>query len=259
MNKIYLSIKLAIAVLSISAYQASAQETVRIGTEGAYPPFNYFTADGELAGFDIDIGKAICADMGVQCEFIAQDWDGIIPALLANKYDVVLASMFITEARKEQVAFTKPYQASAMTFVVDKNSGISDVDPESMDGMIIGAQSSTTQADYLASAYPNAEIRLYPTQDAANLDMASGRIDAMVGDIMPMTDWIATQDGSCCEKAGELITNPKYVGEGVGMALRKEDTELRERINKSLANIISNGTYQKINEQYFSLNLLTLK
>lgn len=259
MKKSLFTLQLAALALSVTAFNASAQDTIRIGTEGAYPPFNYFTADGQLAGFDIDIGKAICADMKVECEFVAQDWDGIIPALLANKYDVILASMFITDARKEQVAFTQPYQASAMTFVVDKFSGIKDTSPEGMEGKVIGAQSSTTQADYLTSLYPNSDIRLYPTQDAANLDMASGRIDAMVGDIMPMTDWIATQDGGCCERAGDLITDPKYVGDGVGMALRKEDVQLRDRINQSLANIIANGTYQKINAQYFSLNLLTLE
>lgn len=136
----------SVAVATSASVQA---ETIRIGTEGAYPPFNYYTADGQLAGFDIEIGKALCSEMKVECEFVAQDWDGIIPALLAGKYDMILASMFITDARKQQVAFSEPYQASAMTFVVDKQSGIKDVSPEAMKGMIIGAQGSTTQAEYL--------------------------------------------------------------------------------------------------------------
>ena len=122
---------------------------------------------------------------------------------------MILASMFITEARKKEVSFSKPYQASAMTFVMDKNSAIKDTSPESLKGMVIGAQAGTTQSDFLSANYPDADIRLYPTQDAANLDLASGRIDAMVGDIMPMTNWLKTDSGACCTKVGALITDPK--------------------------------------------------
>lgn len=245
--------------VALTASVSASAETIRIGTEGAYPPFNYYTADGQLAGFDIEIGKALCAEMKVECEFVAQDWDGIIPALLAGKYDMILASMFITDARKKQVSFSEPYQASAMTFVVDKRSGIKDVSPEAMKGMIIGAQGSTTQAEYLLAKYPDSDVRLYPTQDAVNLDLVSGRIDAQAGDIMPMTDWLSSEDGACCTKVGELITDREYVGDGVGIALRKEDQALRQRVDQALANIIKEGTYQKINDEFFSINLLTLK
>lgn len=248
-----------LSCLSMFAMPGVASDTLRIGTEGAYPPFNFYKADGQLAGFDIDISKAICAQMKRDCEFVAQDWDGIIPALLANKYDVVVASMFITEKRKEQVAFSMPYQASAMTFVADKYAALTSVTPESMKGKIIGAQGSTTQAEFLLANYPESDVRLYPTQDAVNLDLASGRIDAQAGDIMPMTDWLKTSEGACCEKVGPLITDSAYVGDGVGMALRKEDVTLRKDINQALATIIANGTYQKINDKYFSINLLTLK
>jgi polar amino acid transport system substrate-binding protein len=248
-----------LSCLSLTAMSAVASDTLRIGTEGAYPPFNYYTADGQLAGFDIDIGKAICTEMKRECEFVAQDWDGIIPALLANKYDLVLASMFITEARKEQVAFSQPYQASAMTFVADKYVALTDVSPEAMKGKIIGAQGSTTQAEYLIANYPDSDVRLYPTQDAVNLDLVSGRIDAQAGDIMPMTDWLNSEDGACCERVGEMITDPAYVGEGVGMAMRKDDKALLEEVNLALEAIIANGTYKRINKEYFTLNLLTLE
>ena len=239
--------------------QASAAD-IRIGTEGAYPPFNFYTADGKLAGFDVEIGEALCAQMKKDCSFVAQDWDGIIPTLLANKYDVILASMFITDKRKKMVDFTDPYQMAAMTFVVDKHSALSKFDDQTMDGMAIGAQGSTTQADYLEALFPNADLRFYPTQDAVHLDLASGRLDAQVGDLLPMLEWIEkTDDGSCCKLAGEPITDPTYVGDGVGMAVRQEDDVLRVDLNKALAAIIANGTYQAINDKYFSLNLLTLK
>lgn len=241
------------------AAQATAQ-TLTIGTEGAYPPFNYIESDGTIAGFDVDIALELCARMEVECDVVAQDWDGIIPGLLASKYDVIVASMFITEERREQVDFTDPYYLAAMTHVVPLGSGITEFTNESLSGLIIGAQSGTTQADYAEATYPDAEIRLYPTQDEVNLDMASGRIDLQVGDMLPMLDWTTkTEDGACCELAGEPITDPAFVGDGVGMAVRQEDDELRERLNAALAEIRADGTYAEINDRYFDIDVYTMK
>ena len=254
-----LALSLLLSVIHFSGVNA-AEKTIRIGTEGAYPPFNFFNADGKLAGFDVELAQALCDKMQTKCTFVAQDWDGIIPALLAGKYDVIVASMFITEKRKLKVDFSDPYQKSAMTFVIGKDSTLTDFSPEGMDGKIIGAQGSTTQGDFLNALYPNSDIRLYPTQDAVNLDLISGRIDAQVGDMIPMLDWTKkSTDGNCCTLAGEPITDPKYVGDGVGMALRQEDDELRLKLNEALAAVIADGTYKKINDKFFSVNILTLQ
>jgi len=240
---------------------ASADDkVVRIGTEGAYPPFNFIDQSGKLAGFDIDIGLALCENMKVKCELVAQDWDGIIPALIAGKYDVIIASMFITDERKKVVSFTDPYYAAAMTHVVASDSDITEFTDAALSGMAVGAQSSTTQAEYIQKTYPNADIRLYKTQDEANLDMANGRLDVMVGDMLPLLEWTEkTDDGKCCKLAGDPITDPAFVGDGVGMAVRQEDNELRENLNKALANIIKDGTYKKINDKYFTINVKTMK
>ncbi len=259
-NLCSLALSACIATLPIAELQASETTTLRIATEGAYPPFNYFTSDGQLAGFDVELGKALCDKMQVKCSFVAQDWDGIIPALLAGKYDVIVASMFITEKRKEQVDFSDPYQKSAMTFVVPKDSKLTDFSPKALEGKTLGAQGSTTQGEYLSALYPESDIRLYPTQDAVNLDLVSGRLDAQVGDMIPMLDWTKkSDDGSCCVVAGEPITDPKYVGDGVGMAVRQEDDALRMKLNQALAEVVSDGTYKTINDKYFSVNILTLK
>ena len=248
---------LVLAGLLCTAAQA---ETLRLGTAGAYPPFNYMETDGTVAGFDVDIGLELCKRIGADCDVVAQDWDGIIPGLLANKYDFIIASMFITEDRKKQVDFTEPYYKAAMTHVVPKGSDITEFTNEALAGKIIGAQGSTTQADYIAATYPDADIRLYPTQDEANLDMASGRIDLQVGDMLPMLDWTTkSEDGACCELAGEPITDPAFVGEGVGIALRQEDDELRERLNKALQEIRDDGTYKAINDKYFAIDVYTMK
>lgn len=249
---------IAITATVLASSSIWAQSTLRLGTEGAYPPFNYYDSNGELAGFDIDIGNALCEEMGVNCVWVAQDWDGIIPALMAGRYDVILASMFITDRRMEQVSFTDPYQASAMTFVAHKSANVRDTSPTALAGKTIGAQGSTTQGDFLEAQYQSSSIRLYPTQDAVNLDLANGRLDLQAGDIIPMVEWLKSPEGACCERVGELITDPDYVGYGVGMAVRKNDDALRERLNSALATIIENGIYDDINNRYFDVNLLTL-
>lgn len=250
----------ALLLTPFGAAQADDSLSLRIGTEGAYPPFNYFTPDGKLAGFDIEIGNALCAKLNADCSFVAQDWDGIIPALQAGKYDVIIASMFITEQRKKMVDFSQPYQKSAMTFVLPKDSPLTDLSPAAMAGKAIGAQGSTTQATFLTEMYPDADVRLYPTQDAVNLDLVSGRLDAQVGDMIPMLEWLGkTDDGRCCQLAGAPITDVRFVGEGVGMALRKDDDALREKLNQALDAIIADGTYKAINDKYFTVNILTLK
>jgi polar amino acid transport system substrate-binding protein len=249
----------AAAVIAISAGAADAQEKLRLGTEGAYPPFNYFDATGQVTGFDVDIGLALCEKMGVECEIVAQDWDGIIPGLLARKYDFIIASMFITDERKQQVAFTDPYYKAAMTHVTMKDMDLPELTNEGLSGMVIGAQSGTTQANYVQAQYPDADIRLYPTQDEVNLDMASGRIDLQVGDMLPLLDWLATDDGQCCEMVGEPITDPEFVGEGVGIAVRQEDTELLADLNAALEQIREDGTYKAINDKYFPIDVYTMQ
>lgn len=248
----------AAAMIVLGAAGAEAQEKLRLGTEGAYPPFNYFDSAGNVIGFDVEIGLALCEKMGVECEIIAQDWDGIIPGLQANRYDFIIASMFITEERKQQVAFTDPYYKAAMTHVAPKDSGLTELTNDTLSGMAIGAQSGTTQANFVQAQYPDADIRLYPTQDEVNLDMASGRIDLQVGDMLPLLDFLATDDGQCCEMVGEPITDPAFVGEGVGIAVRQEDTELVSRLNEALQAIREDGTYQAINDKYFPIDVYTM-
>ncbi|OCP35715.1 ABC transporter substrate-binding protein [Ensifer sp. LC163] len=240
---------------------AGAADKIKIGTEGAYPPFNFVDSAGKIGGFDVDIGLALCERMEADCEVVAQDWDGIIPGLLAKKYDLIIASMFITEERKKQVAFTNPYYLAAMTHVAPNGAGITAFTNDALKGKVIGAQSGTTQADFIAATYPDAEIKLYPTQDEANLDMVNGRLDLQVGDMLPLLDWVTKNDDgkACCEIIGEPITDKKFVGDGVGIAVRQDDNDLREKLNKALEEIRADGTYKKINDKYFTVDVYTMK
>src|SRR5215510_3181674 len=132
----------SVAALAFAVGSANAQDKVlKIGTEGAYPPFNNLTSDGKLVGFDIDIANALCDEMKVKCTFVAQDWDGIIPALQAGKFDAIVASMSITEERKKKVAFTNKYYDTPASFIAAKDTKITDFSPAGLKGKVIGTQS----------------------------------------------------------------------------------------------------------------------
>ncbi len=252
-------LKLAAAALFLST-GAFAADKIKIGTEGAYPPFNSITADGKVVGFDIDIANALCEKMKVECEIVTQDWDGIIPGLKAKKYDAIIASMSITDDRKKEVAFTNPYYKSALTFVGNKGSGITEITADTLKGKTIGAQAGTTQADYITAAFPDADLKSYPTQDEVNLDLVNGRLDLGVSDLFPMMDWIdKAKDGACCELVGKPVLEAKYAGQGAGIALRQEDTALLDAMNKALEEIVADGTYKTINDKYFKINIFTME
>ncbi|MBV1787056.1 ABC transporter substrate-binding protein [Marinobacterium sp. D7] len=251
---------LTLVGLMASPVWAKDWTTIRIGSEGAYPPFNYFNTDGELVGFDIDIGRALCEKLKAECTFVSQDWDGMIPALLSGKYDVILASMSITEERKKQVDFTDPYYKAALTFVGAADRKYPDLSPQALEDMSLGALSASTQAEFLQANYPDSDLRLYRTQDEVNLDLINGRLDLQVSDLFPMLDWVTnSEDGSCCQLVGNPITEAKYAGEGTGMAVRQEDDELREKLNAALAEIVADGTYKAINAKYFPINIYDMK
>ncbi|WP_321341648.1 ABC transporter substrate-binding protein [Breoghania sp.] len=245
----------AIAALSIAAAATANAETVRIGTEGAYPPFNYLTPDNELAGFDIEISNALCEEMKVECEFVTQDWEGMIPALLANKYDAIIASMSITDERKKQVDFSNKYYGTLPVIVVPKDSKLTGVTPADLAGATIGAQASTTHSNFAEGTFTDSDVKLYPTAEEYKLDIINGRLDAVIDNRIVMTDWLNSDAGSCCKILGSLKSDPAFYGEGIGIAIRKGDDELREKFNKAIIAIRENGTYKKINDKYFDFDV----
>jgi polar amino acid transport system substrate-binding protein len=239
------------AVLAGAGLAGSAQaaEKLRIGTEGAYPPFNQIDASGNVIGFDIDIAAALCDEMKMECEFITQDWDGIIPGLLAKKYDAVVASMSITEERKQAVAFTNPYYSNKLRYVAPMGSKI---DPADLKGKSVGAQRATISASYLEDNLKDTvSIKLYDTQENAYLDLESGRTDVVLADMLVTYAWLQKGAGEKFAFIGE----PVNIDDSIGIAVRKDDTELRTRLNDALATIVANGTYQKINDKYFPFSI----
>ncbi|MBW3098008.1 ABC transporter substrate-binding protein [Pseudohoeflea coraliihabitans] len=245
-------------VLAFGATQGMAQDGLKqitIGTEGAYPPFNTLESDGTLTGFDIDIAKALCEEMNAECTFVTQDWDGMIPALIAGKYDAIIASMSITEERKEKVDFTEKYYNTPPAIAVAKDSDISEASDAALDGKLLGAQSSTTHSNYAEAKLPSAELKLYPTADEYKLDLESGRVDAVIDDVVVLSEWVNSDEGSCCKILGTLTPDLEINGEGAGIALRKGEDELRESFNAAIAALRQNGKYKEINDKYFDFDV----
>lgn len=241
------------AFAAMPAGPAAAKEwkKIVIGTEGAYPPFNMIDSSGKVQGFDIDIALAICEHLKVECEIVTQEWDGIIPGLLAGKYDAIFASMSITEERKKTIDFSDKYYQSPTSFVVGKDSGLTDISPEALKGRSIGAQGSTIQANHLEENYQESDTSFYPTAEEPLALLADGRLDAVLIDKLVAYDWLNTEAGRCCQFAGEDIP----IGGGVGAGIRKEDQDLKALINKGIEAIRADGTYEKINAKYFPFSI----
>ncbi|MCF8061678.1 MAG: transporter substrate-binding domain-containing protein [Deltaproteobacteria bacterium] len=231
-------------------------ESLRIANEGAYPPFNSITADGKLVGFDVEIAKALCEKMGVEPEFVIQDWNGIITGLLAKKYECIISSMSITDERKKRVAFTDPYYQVPARFVTLKGSGV-EISREGLEGKRIGVQRATTYANYLEGEFKGiVEIVYYDTIDDHNMDLANGRLDAVLGQAYLMGKWMEKPEAEDFVIVGDPVTDPKYIGYGAGIAVRKEDEALRKRLDQALDEIIADGTHKRIADKYFDFDLL---
>jgi len=232
-----------------------AADKLVIATEGAYPPFNFIDPQGKLKGFDVDIAEALCQVMGADCKLMVQDWDGMIPGLLAKKFDVIVASMSITEKRKEAVNFTKPYYQAPCRFVTLKGSGL-EISAEGLKGKNIGVQRATTYANYLLGKYKDVvNIKYYDTVENHNLDLAAGRLDAVLAQAIFMSEYLKKPEAKNLEFAGPMIWEKEYIGEGAGIAVRKEDTELLKKLDEALAKIIADGTHKKLASKYFSFDI----
>ncbi len=247
----YKKILLAAAVtLVFGVHAAVAAEKLKIGTEGAYPPFNLIDASGQVGGFDVEIAQALCAKMGTECDVVTSDWDGIIPALNAKKFDFLAASMSITEERKQAVDFTNPYYTNKLQFIAPKSSDLK-TDKASLKGKVIGAQRATIAGTWLEDNLADAvEIKLYDTQENAYLDLSSGRLDGVLADKFVNWEWLKSNAGKDFEFKGK----PVFDNDKIALAVRKGDP-LREKLNAALKSIVEDGTYQKINDKYFPFSI----
>jgi octopine/nopaline transport system substrate-binding protein len=264
-------------VIGGAAAQGKKWDTVKIATEGAYEPWNFTGAGGKLEGFEIDLANDLCARMKVKCEIVAQDWDGIIPALQAKKYDAIMAGMSITEERKKTIDFSNPYAAGPNGFLVAKNSplaampgtgqayNLSTQQAEAekaiealkplLKGKTVGVQTSTIHSNFADKYLKNvAEIREYKTTEQHDLDLAAGRIDAVLADATALSGTLRKPEFKDYALVGPSITGG-LLGPGVGVGLRQGETDLKQMFNDAVAAAKADGTIKKLSEKWFKIDV----
>jgi len=279
--KIVKTVGLALLGTALAIGGAAAQEKIlKIATEGAYAPWNFTGAGGKLEGFEIDLANDLCARMKVKCEIVAQDWDGIIPALQAKKYDAIMAGMSITEERKKTIDFSKAYANSPNGYLVPKDSPLAklpgtgeaynlstqqaaaekaiDAVKPLLKGKTIGVQTSTIHSNF-ADKYlkGTAEIREYKTTEAHDLDLAAGRIDAVVADATAIIGTLEKPEFKDYALVGPSITGG-LLGAGVGVGLRKGETDLKKAFDEAIQAAIKDGTIKKLSIKWFKIDTTPL-
>ena len=267
-----------LALGGFSAAEAKDWTKVTIATEGAYEPWNFVQPDGKLAGFEVDLAHELCSRMKVECTVIQQDWDGMIPALNAGKFDGIMAGMNITPQRLQVIDFSDAYAAGPAGFLVPKSSSLSKLpgtgevlnlskdDPKNqqtidamramLKGKTIGVQVATIHANFLDKYFKDvATIQEYKTTEQHDLDLMSGRIDAAFAEASYFTTTLTKPEAKDLMLAGAEFRGGDIFGRGVGVGLRKQDTDLKAMFDKAIQSAKADGTLKKMQDKWFKLDM----
>ncbi len=243
----------ALLLAATALVHAQAPSKLRVGVEGNYPPFSQIAPDGKLSGFDIDIANAVCAQMKADCTLVQQEWDGMIPALTAKRFDFIVASMTITEERRKAVDFSDPYYDVPSRFVA-KAGAFADHSPATLKGKTIIVLRNSPRDKYLAENYKDSTIQRVNKEPEVYLELAAGRGDIAFGSsVVSAEAFLKKPEGKGYAQVGPSVRIA--AGSGVGIAMRKNDTELRDRINAALKAIKADGTYRRLVAKYFDFDI----
>ncbi len=256
MKKLVAVAAMALA-FGVSGAALATAEPLKIGVAAEpYPPFTSPDASGKWVGWEIEFVDAVCAEAKLECAITPVSWDGIIPSLTTKKIDVIASSMSITEERKKTIDFSDKYY-NTPTAIIGPKSETFEATPEGLKGKIIGVQISTTHSAYAKKHFTEAaEIKEYQTQEEANADLAAGRLDAVQADSIALDAYLQSDAGKeCCDLKGFVAEDVDVLGPGVGFGLRKEDTELKDKLNAAIKVVRENGKYGEITKKYFSFDI----
>ena len=266
MKRIVLLISVFVLISVNIAFAGAVKEeaeVLKVAMECTYPPFNFKDASGELMGFDVDIAKELSKRMNIDIEFVCQEWDGLLPGLLAGKFDMIISTMSITPERQKKVDFSSSYRASTGRFVARKGAGINPYkgdgtpDTEALEGMKVGVCRATTHSNYLDKMFPGVKVVQYGQASNMILDFRAGRTDLIFhGPIKMSASFLELPEGEDFEFIGEEIEDPEIFGSGVGVAIRKGNEELLKKINDALESIFADGTFKKLNKKYWDFSVL---
>jgi polar amino acid transport system substrate-binding protein len=230
----------------------SALRAIRFLTDDDYPPLDFALADGSLIGFNVEIARAICEELHIGCTIQARRWDTLIDSLETGKGDAVIASIAASAAARARIDFTQPYYKTPARFVVRQDSPLADATPMTLSGKTVGVIAGSAHQSFLATFFPAATGKPYPNFAALHEALRKAEVDALFADGLTLAVWLAGQESAdCCVFKGGPYTESRYFGEGVGIAVRKEDVDLRRAMDWALARLAARGAYAEIYTKYF--------
>lgn len=229
-----------------------AGRTLRILTDDDYPPFGFTAPDGTLAGFNVDLARALCETLALSCTIQARRFDTLVEALAQGEGDAAVASLALGPALTKRVDFTLPYYRTPARFLARAGSNLSDATPATLAGRAIGVEAGTAHEDYLRTFFPEATIKSYVTPAAARAALLTGEIEALFGDGVTLAIWLAGgEPQGCCRFIGGPFTESRWFGDGVAIAVRKGDSGLRRGFDWALHRLAQNGVYSELYLKYF--------
>jgi polar amino acid transport system substrate-binding protein len=232
----------------------SGLRAIRFLTDDDYPPLDFALADGTLSGFNVDIARAICEELHIGCTIQARRWDTLIDSLESGKGDAVIASIASNPATRERIDFTQPYYQTPARFAARKISPLADTTPATLAGKSVGVIAGSSHQTYLATFFPRTVAKPYPNFAALHDALKAGAIDVAFADGLSLAVWLAGESsGDCCAFRGGPYTESRFFGEGVGIAVRKEDADLRRAMDWALARLSARGVYAELYLKYFPI------
>lgn len=228
--------------------------SLRFLTEDDYPPFHFAAADGALAGFDVDLTRAICEDLKLSCTIQARRFDTLVDSLEADQGDAIIASIRIDEKSRPQLDFTAPYFKSPARFVTLKSAALADATPETLRAKFIGVVAKTAHQAFLSTFFKGSVQKPFDSQKALVEALNKGEVDAIFGDGVALSFWLQGQDAHrCCAFLGGPFLDSRFFGEGVGIAVKKDNPVLRQALDYALADLWAKGVYTELYLKYFPL------
>jgi polar amino acid transport system substrate-binding protein len=232
-----------------------AAMVIRFLTETDYPPFDFADASGNPAGFNVDLARSLCEELRVACTVQMRRFDTLVDALASNQGDAIIASVAPTPDTRARMEFTDPYYRSPARFVARRDSAISEIAPERLEGTKVGVIAGTAHEAYLRTFFTGAEQHAYPTADAAFAALRSGQIELLFGDGIKLAFWLNGSDsGNCCAFRGGPFLESRYFGEGIGIAVRRGNDPLRQALNYALFQLWEKGRYIDLWLRYFPVS-----
>jgi len=244
-----------VEVTTTDVPDVSGLSQLRFITDNDYPPFNYLDESGNLVGFNVELAKAICAELKVRCSVQALIWERMITAIENDAADAIIASLAITRTNRRKVTFSRQYYQTPARFVTRKKDTFKTMTPETLSGKRIGVVKNTSHEAYLKAFFTSATIKSFSNPDTARQALMSGQIDAVFDDGVSLMFWLnGIASNQCCKYAGGPFTESKFFGEGVGIAVRKNNTQLLEIINYGLDQVQKSGKYQELFMRFFPMS-----